>query len=271
MDCIGSEGQIVLFSQVRVMIIFMLAAACCFSSGAAEAPARFEYRVEGSLPHDKNAQTEGLIIHEGFIYEGTGPCLDGPSSLRKLDMKTGETVRYMKLSDRFFGEGVTIFGDRIIQLTYRAETGFVYDLNSFRKLTEFHYEGEGWGLTHDEENLIMSNGTSVISYLNPVTFEKVKELSVRDEYGDLSRINELEYINGYIYANVHHTPYIVLICPETGKVVDKIDLFKILKKHFIWSDYEEPANGIAYDFSTGIMYVTGKYWPKIYMLRVLEK
>ena len=228
------------------------------------------YRIDSSYPHDNNAQTEGLIIHNGFLYEGTGPCLDGPSSLRKIDLKTGEVLKNLQLPDNLFGEGITIFNDRVIQLTYKSKTGFVYDLASFKHLGEFHYDTEGWGLTHDGENLIMSDGTALLHFLSPVTFKKIKEIKVTDENGEVPLINELEYINGNIYANIFMTPYIVRISPQTGRIIEKIDLSKLLKDYFLRPAHKKPANGIAYDPETRSMYITGKYWEKVYKVRIFD-
>jgi glutamine cyclotransferase len=228
------------------------------------------YRIDSTYPHDNNAQTEGLIIHNGFLYEGTGPCLDGPSSLRKIDLKTGEVLKNLQLPGDLFGEGITIFDDRVIQLTYKSKTGFVYDLASFKPLGEFHYDTEGWGLTHDGENLIMSDGTALLHFLSPVTFKKIREVKVTDENGEVPLINELEYINGDIYANIFMTPYIVRISPQTGRVIEKIDLSKLLNDYFLRSARKKPANGIAYDPDTRSMYITGKYWEKVYRIRIFD-
>ena len=232
-------------------------------------PEKYGYRVVKSYPHDKHAFTQGLVYDNGLLYESTGP--ERSSSLREVELETGKVIRQLNLESTLFGEGIAIYKDRIYQVTYTNKVGFVYEKSSFNLINKIYYPTQGWGLTTLEDKIIMSDGSNILYFYEPEMFTVVSRIEVYDNEKKIDQLNELEYINGYIYANVHHTPYIVLICPETGKVVDKIDLFKILKEHFIWSDYEEPANGIACDFSTGIMYVTGKYWPKIYMLRVLEK
>lgn len=259
------------FKAARLFMYLIIVAPLlsgCLPAMASDKDSSRRYMVTGSYPHDKNAQTEGLFFYKGFLYEGTGPCLDGPSSLRETDLTTGEVFRRLELPEPIFGEGVTIFNGRIIQLTYRAKTGYVYDLAGFKHIGEFHYDTEGWGLTHDEENLIMSDGTAVLYFLDPVTFKKVKDLKVTDRNGAVRGINELEYIDGHIYANIFLTPYIVRIETQTGKVIERIDLSKILKGYFVWSHHEEPANGIAWDQETRSMYVTGKYWPKVFRIRM---
>ena len=221
-------------------------------------------------PHDKNSQTEGLIYLNGFIYEGTGPCKDGPSSLRKLDLKTGKILQYLSLSSPVFGEGITVFGDRIIQLTYRTKTGYVYGIEKFDLKRKFSYETEGWGLTNDGKFLIMSDGTSTLHFLDPETFKEVKKIQVHDKNGEIRAVNELEYINGYIYANIFLTDNIIKICPDTGMVLQTFKLNEILDGYYI-SSFEEPANGIAYDPVNDHLLITGKYWPCIFRIKFPQK
>lgn len=221
-------------------------------------------------PHDKNSQTEGLIYMNGFIYEGTGPCKDGPSSLRKLDLKTGRILQYLSLPDPLFGEGITVFGDRIIQLTYRTKTGYVYDLENFNLISEFHYKTEGWGLTNNGINLIMSDGTSTLHFLDPENFKEVKTIKVHDKNGEIRAVNELEYIKGYIYANIFLTDEIKKICPDTGRVLQTYRLNKILKDYYR-STFDAPANGIAYDPENDNLLVTGKYWPFLFRIELPQE
>ncbi len=229
---------------------------------------------EGSIvldvyPHDKNAQTEGLELHNGFIYEGTGPCKDGPSSLRKIELETGKVIKYISLPSPLFGEGITIFNNRIIQLTYKSKTGYLYDLETFKQTGSFKYDTEGWGLTNDGKNLIMSDGTSTLQFLDPETFGVVKRVQVHDKNGEVRAINELEYIKGYIYANIFLTSDIKKIDPETGEVVHTFSLRSILKGHHTFR-FDDPANGIAYDKENGTLLVTGKYWPHIFRIKLSD-
>ena len=216
-------------------------------------------------PHDRDAFTQGLVFEDGVLYEGTG--LHGRSTLRRVDLKTGE-MQIRKLPDRLFGEGITVFGERIIQLTWQAGIGFVYDRSSFELLGEFRYPTQGWGITHDGERLIMSDGTSTLRILNPATFEETGRIEVRDRDGPVTRLNELEYVEGEIYANVWQTDRIVRIAPDTGEVVGWIDLTGILKPE----DRADPVdvlNGIAYDSDNDRLFVTGKLWPWLFEIELV--
>ena len=208
-----------------------------------------------------------MIYLNGFIYEGTGPCKDGPSSLRRLDLKTGKILQYHSLTKPLFGEGITVFGDRIIQLTYRTKTGYVYGLEKFNLISEFSYETEGWGLTNDGTHLIMSDGTSTLHFIDPHTFKEVKTVQVHDRSGEVRAVNELEYINGYIYANIFLTDHIKKINPDTGSVLKTYRLNKILKGYYK-STFDAPANGIAYDSENNHLLVTGKYWPYLFRIKL---
>lgn len=221
-------------------------------------------------PHDKNSQTEGLIYLNSFIYEGTGPCKDGPSSLRRIDLKTGKILQYISLPSPVFGEGITVFGNRIIQLTYKTKTGYVYGLEKFNLIKKFHYESEGWGLTNDGINLIMSDGTSTLHYIDPDTFKEVKKIQVHNKNGEIRAVNELEYINGYIYANIFLTPYILKISPDNGKVLKSYNLNEILKGYYK-PGFDDPANGIAYDPEHDHLLVTGKYWPYLFRIKLPQE
>ncbi len=229
------------------------------------------YKVLNTYPHDRTAHTEGLVFLDGFLYEGTGPGLGTPSSLRKVEIESGRVLRVRELPSPLFGEGITIHDNRIIQLTYQSETGFVYERESFELLEKFHYKGEGWGITHDEDYLIMSNGTSRLSYLAPDDYREIRELEVYSDYGLLSNLNELEYIRGEIYANVFGTHYIVRISPETGRVTGVIDLSILLRDWFDDPEIVGLANGIAYDKESDRLYVTGKYWPRLFGIQIISE
>ena len=228
----------------------------------------YTYKVIDVYPHDRNAFTQGLIFEDGVFIEGTG--LYRRSSLRRVSIETGEILEYRELPPHLFGEGVTIYGNKIIQLTWRSNVGFIYDKDSFELLREFSYPTEGWGATCDGKYLIMSDGTANLYFLNPETFEERKRIEVHDNNGAVDRLNELEYVNGEIYANVFQTNRIAKINPMTGTVVGWIDLTGILGIE----DRRGPVdvlNGIAYDAENNRLFVTGKLWPKLFEIELILK
>ena len=225
---------------------------------------KYNYEVVNSYPHNKDAFTQGLEYYNGYLYEGTG--LNGRSSLRKVDLKTGEIEKIHHLEDKYFGEGITIFNDKIYQLTWKSRTGFIYNLD-FELIEKFSYKTEGWGLTHNNKELIMSDGSNHLYFLNPETLEKTKEIKVTKQGKKVNNLNELEYIKGKIYANVWQKDYIVIIEPTTGKVEGIIDLKGIINP----DDYNyelNVLNGIAYDSDNDRLFVTGKLWPKIFEIKI---
>lgn len=231
-------------------------------------PEKYGYQVVQSFPHSETSFTEGLEIHDGFIYESTGE--NGKSFLYKNNLKTGQAVKSVKLSDKFFGEGITIFNNRIYQLTYKTKVGFIYNLENLALVDSFHFESaEGWGMTHDEKYLIMDDGTNILTYLDPTTLKTVKKLQVYDDKDAVVYINELEYSEGYIYANIWGTNLIAKIDPQTGKVLAKIDLDGILGMSNSSKNVE--MNGIAIDPITKKMYVTGKFYPKLFEIKLVKK
>jgi glutamine cyclotransferase len=222
---------------------------------------KYSYKIIKIFPHDPGAFTQGLVWDEGVLYEGTG--LYGKSSLRKTKLDSGEVLKKVKLSDQFFGEGVTIFNDRIIQLSWRSNIGFVYDKNTLNVIRKFRYDNEGWGITHDGDKLIMSNGSANLYFLDPGTFKEIGKIEVRDEVGPVTRLNELEYIRGQIFANVWKTDRIAIIDPRNGQVTGWIDLQSLTD--LAGGDRRaKTLNGIAYDKERDRLFVTGKLWPKIY-------
>jgi glutamine cyclotransferase len=228
------------------------------------------YKIVNTYPHDPRAFTQGLVFADDLLYEGTG--LRGQSSLRKVDLKTGNILQIRQLSAQFFGEGITSYGNRIIQLTWRARVGFVYDKQTFQLLDTFNYPTEGWGITHDGRSFIMSDGTSTLYLLDPQTFQEVGRLEVHTRDGPVSRLNELEYVQGEIYANVWKTDRIARISPQTGEVVGWIDLEGLLRQEDR-NRRIDVLNGIAYDVKNDRLFVTGKLWPKLFEIElvVLEK
>jgi glutamine cyclotransferase len=226
----------------------------------------YTYTVVHTYPHDPNAFTQGLIFENGVLYEGTG--LRGRSSLRRVELETGNVLQIYELPDQYFGEGVTIYDDRIIQLTWRSNVGFVYDKDSFELLQTFDYPTEGWGITHNGVHLIMSDGTSTLHFLNPETFDEIGQVEVYDDDGPVVRLNELEYIQGEVYANVWQTDRIARIDLHTGRVVGWINL-KGLLSHTDLSQPVDVLNGIAYDAAGDRLFVTGKLWPKLFEIKLI--
>lgn len=229
-------------------------------------PPEYTYEVVGSLPHDRNAFTQGLIWRDGMFVESTG--LYGRSSLREVEPISGAVVRNVDVAPQYFAEGLTELDGKLYQLTWREQRGFVYDATTFAKLGEFTYSGEGWGLTHDGESLIMSDGTNEIRFLDPATFEVRRTIRVYRNGQPLTRLNELEYIDGQIYANVWQTDFIARIDPSTGWLRGWIDMSGLLPPG---SGSVDVLNGIAYDEDTGRIFVTGKLWPWIFEVRFVRK
>jgi glutamine cyclotransferase len=228
----------------------------------------YTYDVINSWPHDPDAFTQGLVFHDGKLYESTGHY--GSSTLRKLELKKGEILKKVAVAPQCFAEGITIYQGKIYQLTWEEHKAFVYDLKSFRLESEIAYEGEGWGLTHDEHHLIMSDGTNEIRFVDPVTFKTTRTISVMENGEPLLELNELEYIKGEIYANVWKSDRIARIDPHDGKLLGWIDLTG-LHPLVDRSNSENVLNGIAYDEKDDRLLVTGKRWPKIFEIRLKAK
>lgn len=236
----------------------------------------YTYEIVKTYPHDPEAFTQGLIFHNGFLYEGTGGKKargdDFYSSLRKVDLETGKVLQKYDVPPEFFGEGITLLNGKIYQLTWQERTGFVYDINDFKLLKEFRYAGDGWGLTNDGTHLIMTDSTHVIRFVDPETFQTVRTIVVLDERGQpLVKLNELEYINGEIWANVYETGWIVRINPGTGKLLGRIDLSKLVQDEKNRSEDADVLNGIAYDSSADRIFVTGKMWKRLFEIKVTPK
>jgi glutamine cyclotransferase len=226
----------------------------------------YTYRVVSAYPHDPQAFTQGLVFDDGVLYEGTGRY--GHSSLRKVNLETGVVLLIHELPAQFFGEGVTVYEDRISQLTERSNVGYVYDKESFNLLQEFNYPTEGWGITHDGAHLIMSDGTSTLHFLDPETYEEVHRVEVLDRGSPVTRLNELEYVQGIIYANVWLTDRIAMIAPSSGQVVGWIDLEGLLGEEDR-TQRVDVLNGIAYDAEGDRLFVTGKWWPKLFEIELI--
>jgi len=238
----------------------------CLDSKNPHTSRTYTYKVINTFPHDRNAFTQGLVFDDGVLYEGTG--LYGRSTLRKVELETGNILQMHKLSAEFFGEGITIYGDNIIQLTYKENVGFVYNKYTFELLRKFNYPTEGWGITHNGRQLIMSDGTPALFFLNPETFEQVSRIIVYDHNIPVWGLNELEYVEGQIYANIWPTERIARIAPETGQVLGWIDMKGLLTQQD-YSRTVDVLNGIAYDQKSGRLFVTGKLWPKLFEIKLI--
>jgi glutamine cyclotransferase len=221
----------------------------------------YSYKVKNSWPHDRQAYTQGLVFLDGILWESTGQY--GSSSLRKVELKTGKVIKQIAVPPRYFAEGMTVFNDKVFQLTWQEQKGFIYDPETFQKQGEFDYSGEGWGLTHDGQSLIMSDGTNEIRFLDPATLRTTRTIRVFEGRVPVDRLNELEYINGEIYANIWQTDRIVRIEPRSGKILGWIDLTGLLKTKDRLGG-EDVLNGIAYDEAGKRLFVTGKMWPRLF-------
>jgi glutaminyl-peptide cyclotransferase len=235
--------------------------------GPAPKPAlKYGYRIVRTIPHDIGAFTQGLLYRDGIFYESTG--LEGESSLRKVDAQTGKVLKKVDVPRPYFAEGMTLLGGKIYQITWRSQTCFVYDAETFEKTGQFFYDGEGWGLTDDGTTLIMSDGTSRIRFIDPATFAVRSTINVNNNGQPVPDLNELEFIEGEIWANVWQTEQLVRIDPATGRVTGVVDLSGILPAP-ARTGAIDVLNGIAYDPASKKIYVTGKRWPSIFEIEVM--
>ena len=234
-------------------------------SEAARPPTRIEYVVVNTYPHDRAAFTQGLIFRDGHLFESTG--LNGRSSLRKVELETGKVVQRHDLDPVYFAEGLTDWGNRLVQITWQSQTGFVYDLATFKQQRTFGYTGEGWGLARDGKRLIMSDGSATLRFLDPESFAETGRLEVTYQGQPLRQLNELEVVRDELFANVWGTPHIVIIDLTSGRVSGQVDLSQLLG-----TDDRTPAvdvlNGIAWDAGKDRLFVTGKLWPKLFEIRL---
>jgi glutamine cyclotransferase len=243
---------------------------CGLSSAKEDASSRpetplYTYRIVKSYPHDPSAFTQGLFFYKGYLYESTG--LYGRSSLRKVKPETGKVIRIKRFPKTIFGEGIARWGNQIVMLTWQSKEGFLFDIDTFRQTGQFRYTTEGWGITSDGTRLLMSDGTSMLQFLEPGTFKMVKKIAVGDRGKPVIHLNELEYVKGEIYANIWRTGYIARISPDSGEVKGWIDL------RGLYAELGSPGqadvlNGIAYDPEKDRIFVTGKYWPKLFEIRI---
>ena len=236
--------------------------------------AAYDYDIVNTYPHDPTAFTQGLEFHNGILYEGTGGKEgdDFYSSLRRVELATGKVLKKHDLAREYFGEGITILGDKIYQLTWREMTAFEYDLNDFRLLRELRYSGEGWGLANDGTNLIMSDGTHVIRFVNPADFKTLRTIVVKDEKGKpIMQLNELEMVNGEIWANIWQSGWILRINPADGKLLGRIDMNSLADDEMRKNPKADVLNGIAYDPAGDRLFVTGKNWRRLFEIKLKPK
>jgi len=233
----------------------------------------YAFEVVNVYPHDTKAFTQGLQYLDGVLYESTGaPSIPGVvTSLRKVDLATGKVLKIEEPKEEFFGEGMTVVGDKIVFLSWQNGEGYFYDKNTFKRIGSFKYGNskEGWGITYDGKRLIKSDGSNSIYFLDPVTGEEINSIRVYDENGPVDRLNELEYIDGKIYANVYEEEIIVIIDPETGVVEGRINLVGMNSEDR--KQYDNELNGIAYDSVGKRLFVTGKLWPRLYEIKLIER
>lgn len=263
--------------------LFILALASCKDNDSdagtngttidVSAPPVIPFSVVNEFAHDTGSYTEGFTFYKGQLYESTGasPTVSNNGTwIGPIDLQTGKFTRKVDLGSAWFGEGITFLNDKVYQLTYQTKKGFVYDAATFKKLKEFTYNSaEGWGLTNNGQHLIMSDGTSSLSFLDPESLKLLNVVSVSDNNGPVGNINELEYINGSLYANQWLTPYILKIDPASGKVTGRMDFTSLIEQMKRDFPAAEEFNGIAYDSTTKKVFVTGKKWPKVYEIKLL--
>jgi glutaminyl-peptide cyclotransferase len=256
-------------SVSRLVILIVLTCPLLIGqTSSPNAPPEYTFTVVRIFPHDTSAYTQGLAYRDGFLYEGTGR--NGHSSLRKVRLETGEVLQHVDLGPEYFGEGITILQNKVFQLTWTSATGFVYDVNDFHLLRKFSYSGEGWGLATDGRELFLSDGTAQIRVLDPETFREKRRLKVHDRSRPIDQLNELEFVDGQIFANVWHTNRIARISPQTGDVVGWIDLTGLLSSVYRLEP-EAVLNGIAYDSTRKRLFVTGKLWPSVFEISLSLK
>lgn len=228
----------------------------------------YGYEIVNVYPHDPHAFTQGLVYENGYLYESTGQ--HGESSLRKVELQTGKVMQRRDVEERYFAEGLALFQGKLFQLTWQDNKGFIYDPETFTPQGEFNYSGEGWGLTHDDKSLILSDGSNELRFLDPKTFQVERTIRVYEKDQRLSELNELEYVKGEIFANIWQQDRVARINPASGKLLGIIDLSGLLPQqdHLPNTDV---LNGIAYDAAQDRLFITGKYWPKLFEIKLNKK
>ncbi len=254
--------------KLSLLFIILLLASCSPNKKQIETETGYsvlKYSTRAVLPHDNQAFTEGLIIHNGKVFESTG----GENSwIAEVDLETGTQNKKVRLDKAYFGEGITILNNKIYQLTYKTKVGFIYDLSTYQKIGEFSYEREGWGITHNNHQLIVSDGTETLYFLDSIDLTVARKISVKENGAAAKNLNELEFIEGYIFANQWTTNYILKIDPSNGEVVGKLDLSEFAKKAKWMYPQADVLNGIAYNEKTKDILITGKFWPLSFFIRL---
>jgi glutamine cyclotransferase len=263
--------SIVLMALLLIALTVLFAVCTNDNSGKSgvepqpDAPKSIGYSIVGTYPHDTSSFTQGLIVYNGAMYEGTGNYEH--SKLMKVDLKTGKIERSISLAKEYFGEGITILRDTVYQLTWQNKVVFVYTLKDFKKIKEFKIDTEGWGITTDGKELIVSDGTSSLYFYNPADFQLIRKVTITEAGSLAFNLNELEYIDGFVYANQWQAPYILKIDPVTGLIVAKSDLNEVWSRVKAKDPHADVPNGIAYDSAAKKIYVTGKLWPELYEIQ----
>ena len=261
----GMLAALVFSAGVSPAIALDATPAAAAPAAVTAAPPRGEIKVLEILPHDRSVFTEGLAFWKGRLFESGGEY--GKSTLREVELATGKTLREVRLEPHYFGEGMTVLGGRLYQLTWQEQTCFVYDAATLRKLTQIKYDGEGWGMTSDGQSLIVSDGSDMIRFRDPATLATKRSIRVAYQGRPVTMLNELEYINGRIWANVWRTNFILRIDPADGRIVDILDAAAVYPQNLRGPDVDDVLNGIAYDARTKSIYITGKRWPQMYKVR----
>lgn len=256
------------FIRLSTLALSSFVLSACSNTASAAIPV-YGYTVVHVYPHDTGAYTEGLFYKDGYLYESTGRA--GESTVRKVELKSGETVQRHNLPSRYFGEGIVDWKDRLVQLTWQSQTGFVYDFASFKPLRNFSYPGEGWALTRDTRHLYMSDGSAVLRILDPESLAATGSIMVTADGEPVSNLNELEWVKGEIYANIWLTNRIARIDPVSGHVVGWIDLSGLLDINQLPDPGNDVLNGIAYDATHDRLFVTGKNWPKLFEITLVKR
>ena len=268
-----------LIPRIRLVVVLALALSClqCQTGANGDLPpkkpeppsnapaARYGYQIVNMWPHDSNAFTQGLILSDGKLLESTGQ--EGFSSLRRVDLETGKILKKVDVPKPYFAEGIALLNGKIYQLTWQHQLGFIYDAQSFERVGQFNYTGEGWGLATDGKSLILSDGSNRLRFLDPADFHVTRTINILDGQTPVNELNELEFVQGEIYANVWHDNRIATIDPQSGHVTAWIDLNGLMPEGEL-QDPEAVLNGIAYDQANDKLYVTGKLWPRLFEIRV---
>ena len=249
---------------IACVLLFIVAPIAYSLFVARGAPVEYSYKILNTYPHDKNAFCQGLDFDGKTLFESTGKY--GESTIRRVDLETGRPQKQLRLDQRLFGEGLTLYKDKVFQLTWKQGLGYVYNAETLKPLSTFRYRGEGWGLTHDGKNLIMSDGSDRLRFLDPKSFAVVKTVRVKDRNRYVRRLNELEFVNGQVLANVWQTNRIAMIAPKSGKVVGWIDLTGLHKNR----SRDDVLNGIAYEETSDRLFVTGKNWPQLFEIELVK-